>query len=371
MKSTIHEYKKNNKKVMSKNSILKIATFLIFAMSIMSCSKDNDLPTPLPLQVSDVFAAGSDNSTPPQVFYYKNNVKTILPVASNENATIRGIAVDGNDVYTIGNIRIDVPGFPSTTNACYWKNNVKFILPLPSGTPINSFLDTRAITIVNGEVYIVGFSATNGSSRRTIVVWKNGIASNFASSATLSYTPSAISVYNNDVYVAGYTSDAVRDNVVFWKNGLLTTISTLDNDALDIAVNQNGIHVLYNEDGGGTLPDPIKFWKDGNVSTITTLISQTGKMAVKGTDVYITGGEIQTGSSNFKAFYWKNGVKLELPDSDRIIASDIKFGINGDIYIASKSQFNGLKELTYWKNNVKFTIGNSNERFEAFDINNK
>ena len=38
MKSTIHKYQKNNKKVMSKNSILKIATTLVFILAIMSCS---------------------------------------------------------------------------------------------------------------------------------------------------------------------------------------------------------------------------------------------------------------------------------------------------------------------------------------------
>ncbi len=354
-----------------KKTLLKISLLAVFGVLSTACNKDDDNPTPILVPSSDVFAVGKDNISSTQSFFYKNNLKTNLEVAPNELPTIKGIFVDGNDVYTIGYVTITNPPAPNANQACYWKNNVKFMLPFLAGSPVDIYSEASAITVVLGDIYITGFSATNGSTKRTIILWKNSVASNFASSPTISFTPLAISVFNNDIYIAGYTDDFTIAHATFWKNGILNTVSTSDTVAQDIKVNQSGVHVMFKEYSAGSGPNIIKYWKDGVETTISAVQNMPGKVMVNGSDVYITGGESDAGGSNYKALYWKNGVKVQLPDGNNLIANDIKVGANGDVYIASRTPFNSLAPLTYWKNNVKITLGTTNEYIVAFDINKK
>ena len=358
-----------------------LVAITIFSMTIiLSCSKDSDEPTPPPtviLPTSDVFAVGTDNGSPEQIFYYKNNIKTTLAKPPELSAQPQGIYTSGEDVYVYGNV-YGIPSGSTITGsywqACYWKNNVKVNLPyfIENGV----FAQVVDMVVVNGDVYALGVFANNVSANRRIVVWKNGVLNNITLfSATNSYFPVAICVYNDDIYVSGSGSTgAVGEGIgraKFWKNGLETTLSTVTPSVCqDIYVDQSGVHVMYGEYNSPSTA-AIKYWKDGVTTTIASQnVGFGGKMLVKGTDVYITGGQTEAGSLIGKACYWKNTVKTELAGGSGLTAIDIKIGTNGDVFILARTE-GGNSTREYWKNNVKATLGASNERFIGLDINNK
>jgi hypothetical protein len=352
---------------------LVLTTFTALSISIItSCSKDDDSSGNQSIPVSDIFAVGTDNSSPSQEFYYKNNVKTFLSVAANESAQPSAMFVDGNDVYITGSVYV----YPTTGNsyyqACYWKNNVKINLPHyidPSG---DNYAHSNEITVVNGDVYIVGVLAENFSANRQIVYWKNGVLGYITGfSATVSNTPSSICVYNNDIYVGGGSYDGTIYNAKIWKNGIVTNLSTNSSICQTVFADQTGVHALFGEYAGGGVTTAMKYWKDGVTTTISTQQPQIGKMTIKGTDVYITGAQSETGGFIYKACYWKNGVKTELSNGNSLIADELKIGANGDVFISSRLPSGGYSTLTYWKNNIKATLGNSIDNFADFDINNK
>jgi hypothetical protein len=109
----------------------------------------------------------------------------------------KSIAVDGNDIY--------IAGTSLNNGDVYWKNGVEQTL---GGAFVN------AMTVYNGDVYIAGF--TNYGPDQA-VYWKNGtpfILPN-GSSAT------GIAVLDSNVYVSG---NGGNNDAVYWKNGIIDTL---------------------------------------------------------------------------------------------------------------------------------------------------
>jgi len=352
------------------NQLSVAVVMLLFGFSTISCSKDDDAAIPSePIPVSDIFAVGQNNASPSQEFFYKNNVKTMLSVASNESAAPRAMFVDGDDVYIAGHVYVYPEGGDSYFQPCYWKNNVK--VDLPFNTAIFGYADAEAITVVDGDVYVTGvLSESFGGGG--IVLWKNGVLNYITGySDTFTYRPYDICVYNNDIYISGLAHNGTSIFAKYWKNGIETSLSSNPSVSPSIVANQTGVHVLFAEYSGCCAITALKYSKDGVVKTISTQQPEFGKMTVKGNDVYITGSERETGSTVNKACYWKNGVKTELPGGNTLVATDVKVGANGDVFVASRLSGGGYSVLTYWKNNVPATLGSSSDNFSAFDINNK
>jgi hypothetical protein len=355
-------------KKFSKVMLVAITTLLISVIS--SCSKDNDSPssepTPNPIPVSDFFIGGYTSTSPSVEFYYKNNVKTSLAVATNELASVRDIYVDGNDVYIAGHVYVYPATGNSYTQPCYWKNGVKINLPYIGVT--TEYADTEKVTVANGNVYVVGVVAENFSAKRQIVVWRNGVISYITTySETNSYLPSSICIYNDDIYIGGTEYNGTNINAKFWKNGAPTSLTTTNSSyCSNISVNETGVHATFSDFISGGITTTLKYWKNG---VTTTISSQSpygyGKMYLKGSDVYISGSEVATGSTTTKACYWKNGVKTDLSNGNTLIANSIKVGANGDVFVFSESG------RTVWRNNVSTIIGESTEFLTTFDINNK
>ena len=357
-----------------KNIFLKTTFLALTILSVAtSCSKDDDQPAPTPepevvLPTSDVYGLAITNGSTLPPFYYKNSTKTNIVVGANEQATTTSIYVTGEDIYVTGNITTTTGGL-QFQQACYWKNNVRVNVSHSISSAGGNQAIIEAITVVGNEVYAVGQIATTVGSASRIVLWRNGVSS-FVSAPSVSvyYYAKTISVFGNDVYVSG--NGFVRDEstAAFWKNGVITTLSASLSEVETVIANASGVHAVFIEFGlsfGGS----IKYWKDGTVSNISSPLARMGKMTIKGNDVYITGAERTTSTAEDKACFWKNGIKTELANGNNKIAGDIKFGINNDMFIAQKAKVFGT--LTFWKNNVAASLGNSTDVFYSFDINNK
>jgi hypothetical protein len=210
----------------------------------------------------------------------------------------------------------------------------------------------NAMAIVPGSVpyvqasgvYISGYTALHDSIYAANV-WKDGAT--FSLPATNGYT-TAITCSGNDVYVAGGSG---RD-VGYWKNGLMTTLTTAPSgtsiSATGIAVQGNDVYVsglIYTPNA----PTKPVYWKNGvlnylpyNPQTLTGV--GTRFIAICGQDVYI-GGD---------GFYWKNGVITNLPNAQSVTA----IAISGtDVYILGQaSALSGSSAMAYWKNGVQTYI---------------
>jgi len=70
-------------------------------------------------------------------------------------------------------------------------------------------------------VYVAGSESTaNPTVGKSVAkYWKNGIAMNLSNGSTSAHA-SCIAVSGNDIYVAGYESNASNDIATYWKNGI-------------------------------------------------------------------------------------------------------------------------------------------------------
>lgn len=233
---------------------------------------------------TDVYVAGSNNSEEyPSACYWKNGIRTDLGSNINNTSVANKIIVDGDDVYALG-------WHASTGNQinCWWKNGIRNDLVslfagsidvyegcvyiggvIWSTTNIgkrvlgywkdNDRVDlleedqagVSTIKVINGDIYVLGGYYSEGIGNNWhYCYWKNGIRVDFATpDFWQTYIPRALTVVNDDVYIAG---DG-EGKVFYWKGDSLTVI---DHDEYDLYLYSDGIAVT--KDGNVYLPGYFK-----------------------------------------------------------------------------------------------------------------
>lgn len=196
---------------------------------------------------------------------------------------VNGIAVSGNDVYVTGASHQWQEGVPSTYHfAGYWKNGIFVDLPnntdgVSTDSLVNKPLPTVTSVLVNGsDVYVTGYQYSNNSPQA--VYWKNGVLTtlSYASNATYAY---AICVSGNDVYVAGKYGISINvPQTLYWKNGAPVALEDNGNDATPtgIAVSGNDVYVVGQELDDGTVNHAL-IWKNG---VLTRFSNASGAQAI-------------------------------------------------------------------------------------------
>jgi hypothetical protein len=185
---------------------------------------------------SDVYVAGylaaaGNNNT---VCYWKNGViqNQMSTSASTFGYSVWGstcLAVIGSDVYVTGAVE-------NTTDtqliATYWKNGSQESLTT-DGAQISSAIN--AVTTNGSDIYYVGYDDAMAT------YWLNGTAYHLNPNSQqfiatgIALTPDTYAPNGMDVYVAGYSGYATT-NAVYWKNGMLKTLSTRMSTACGIGV---------------------------------------------------------------------------------------------------------------------------------------
>lgn len=157
------------------------------------------------------------------IILYSKNGGTLETLSTNGIA--HAIAIDGNDVYVVGN---EWNG--SNSVAKYWKNGKAVAL---SNKSVNT--DATAITVDGGDVYIAG---TETDESPVSKYWKNGKAVVLDQGEYDGAYVAGITVDGDDVYVAGRVWTGSKRKVAYWKNGTLVTLTDGDKnvDAVSIAV---------------------------------------------------------------------------------------------------------------------------------------
>lgn len=167
---------------------------------------------------SNVFVLGKDySSTQESVVVWKNGVREVVSTCENGQS----IFVLGTDVYVAGT---DLDSKPA-----YWKNGVKTLLPLSS----TSGADCHGIKVVGSDVYVSGTESLQ-TGYNVAVYWKNGNKTTIQPlSPTLNAESFGIDVDDNNVYLCGYVerNNAGDFSAAYWKNGVLTNLTPTSSSA--------------------------------------------------------------------------------------------------------------------------------------------
>ncbi len=187
-------------------------------VTILPYSLTYSYATNIFVEGSNVYVLGRDyNSTQENIVVWKNGVREVLAECEQGQA----IFIAGTDVYVAGN---DINSKPA-----YWKNGVKTLLPIPS----TSEAECSGIKVVGTDVYVSGNeSIQNGTD--IVVYWKNGIKTTLqTASANFNAESYGIEIDENNVYVYGYVERNSNGDycAAYWKNGTLTNLTPTSTSA--------------------------------------------------------------------------------------------------------------------------------------------
>lgn len=239
--------------------------------------------------------------------YMKNG---ILVIVGQKESVINAMAVADNHVYAAGE---------GHGQAVYWKDGQEVAL---TTAPNNGA--AFAITVFKNDVYVAGYERVDKTRPGNYKawedearLWKNGQPVPLVISKGLrsGLSNMAVDPLSGTVYTSGMDNSGTR----YWINGELKTLA--DNgkpvDPVNMQILNNTLYVIgtnaYSIPGA---PDRIDaaYWSSAKGTVILTSAqplsaSKASGIAVTGNDIYIAG------YTNGKIVYWKNGVATALGDA--------------------------------------------------------
>jgi len=251
--------------------------------------------------------------------YWKDRVRTDLPIPVGAVSRATMIAVSGGSIYIAGEYWT---GSYQTGNRtrCYWKDGARTDLPVPAGTQINT-----AIAVSGGSVYIAG-EYDDANDKITACYWKDGVRTDLPVPAgTQISRTNAIAASGGSIYITGgYGATAC-----YWKDGVrtdLTIPAEADGSRIyAMAASGGSVYIagsdyVWDDYGRNTFHTSSCYWKDGVRTDLAlpvgTVWSRTEAITVSGGSVYITGrhaDSIVVGDYNSTPCYWKDEVRTDLP----------------------------------------------------------
>lgn len=189
--------------------------------------------------------------------YWKNQDKAIkISTYDQSRSQSTAIAVSGNDVYLTGHTISMAAGY-GRSSACYWKNGTPTFLYSPSTIYVDGI--ANAIALSDTDVHVVGnISYTNYAPTLIIATyWKNGKPTELTVPFVRSIA-NAVFVDGDDVYIAGgiLGSDGMP-RATYWKNGVAAQLDTKYSEARAITVYNNDVYVAGNRGS-----DTALYWKN-------------------------------------------------------------------------------------------------------------
>lgn len=203
--------------------------------------------------------------------YWHNSTGTTVdvndPIISQVvlgNGACGGIYFDNNTVYAVGNYRNSQGVF------CPWEteNGV---------TPANTIPNNgkhafgNGVFVAGGDKYVAGTQNSPLTGLAMATVWKNGAATLLTNGDNSIGIARAVVVVGSDVYVAGYEQEDYSHGgptyAKYWKNGVPVKLSTVNSNAIAIAVFDKDVYVAGWENNGTR--DVAKYWKNGTPVSVT------------------------------------------------------------------------------------------------------
>ena len=243
-----------------------------------------------------VYMVGHQTSTPGTMDYYERGTiwknGTIIFQEEQTNSVVRDLCVSGSDVYAVG----DLNGTP-----VYWENEEAILLP-NKGNPQTSW--ANAVSVQNGNVYVMGYEFNGSDASSITVLWKNGELTD----VELGGEGLCMYLTDNDIYCLFEKNEMtyLYKNGEITDTGLKTWTGFGGPHFQTLFVDGEDVYIIGQQDG------IAKIWKNGVVSLLTTEDNQcalTG-ICVYNKDVYVVGYDFAYDENNNQSTVvklWKNG----------------------------------------------------------------
>lgn len=252
------------------------------------------------IENEDVYIAGYENYN---AAYWKNNEKVLL---STSQSMAYDITVYNSDVYVVG---YDINKSNSVQTAALWKNGVRTFL-----TGSENLSIAKSVYVNNNDVFVVGFKAENKGDNiyHEAKLWKNGIEINLTnqSMADAYY----VDCEDNNIYIAGRECENGFWKAKYWRNENEIVLSSAfaHSIAKSITVKNDNLYIAgYTSDSGYSNYPVVTLWENGVEYRLSDKEMFIGdcKLDISGDDVYVLANEYyenQDDQKRIAAKYWKN-----------------------------------------------------------------
>jgi hypothetical protein len=238
--------------------------------------------------------------------YWKNGVMHPLysGPATSFDSEAYDITLDGNDVYIVG----DYNDLVTNRQAMLWKNGVPHNLGY---TRYGS--GARAVKVKGSDVYVAGYSAIDDTIFYIATYWKNGLPHRLENNKAFSFV-NGMAFNGNDIYIAGETYPlpgytTTPQTVVYWKNGIRHNVQ-YSATAAAITISNNNVYIAGSTTFDNNQEYQATYWKNGT----PTLLGGIGGGNF-GMDIQVAGNDVYLLTTiPFGAEYFKNGVGVPIPD---------------------------------------------------------
>ena len=257
--------------------------------------------------------------------WYKNGVRTLLPLthgADDEQAEADGIAINGSDVYIVGNEVFEGGPWGYGKVARLWKNGV--FTPLQNTDETGDIWSTAfAVKVFNGNVFVAGHDYAD---QRYPCIWKNGVQTVCDWEEDFYYFEGSIEdmcilsdgtiyVIVQDYWMAMFGIDDGDRSVWRVSPDLSTWTYVLgwQDDIVPIHLFADGMDYWvagthYDDDEG-------HYWKNGTPGTGVTLQHPAGASVTEADDIFVLDGSVYAiglaeyyDDDTYRVVQWKDGL---------------------------------------------------------------
>jgi hypothetical protein len=271
----------------------------------------------------------------------------------------KAIQVVGEDIYVAAD-DYTVDGFPI---AKYWINSEEFVLSEQKS-------GVTDMAIYNNIVYVTGYEV-DSTGLHIATYWENGVATYIDSGGSISIA-NAITIYEGDVYIAGFKADYNNgDNEIakYWINGEEFEITRNTTAfASDIFIKDNKVYTLVNESVNNVVL--ARYWEDKNEHILSEnkTASLGLSMTIADGTVYVSGMVFGNDDADRYATLWVNGIEKRLSEYNMYGETCKIISSNGDVYVLTNERQEYLSGPKYWKNGKETRFEDYYEVSMANDI---
>jgi hypothetical protein len=200
-------------------------------------------------------------------------------------------------------------------------------------------MTANGIVIDGTDVYVCGYASDPTTFNLVAVYWKNGVLTTL-SDGTDNAMATGIAVSGTDVYVSGRIG-IFAGTAVYWKNGVEISLGWGEPNGVFAAANGD-IYIANGEWGSPS------YWVNGTLQTLTGASNANVRaVAVNGSDVHVVG--TQSAGATENALYWKNGILQYLLKPSKTAAMAVAVNSLGHAIISGTSGTNlNNMHISYW-----------------------